>query len=79
MSRIEITIEEYQGMRNKIKNLESSLNSVSQEAASNKEKIEQAKALVEDLQNESFINRLFNWKDITTPLKELFANKNGKV
>ena len=80
MSRIDLDIQEYQGMRTKIKNLESALNSVSQEAAVYKEKIEKAKALVEDLEGESFINRLFSWKSITTPLKELFAKKeNGQI
>lgn len=74
--RIEVTIEEYQGMRKKIKDLESALNSVSQEAAVNKEIIEQAKALVADIGEEGFIGRLFRWKSIVKPLIELF---NGKV
>lgn len=79
MSRIELELSEYQGMRTKIKNLESALNSVSQEAATNKEIIEQAKALVEDLENENIINRLFKWKDIITPLRSLFEKKNDKI
>lgn len=80
MSRIELELSEYQAMRNKIKNLESGLNSVSQEAASKKEKIEQAKALIEDLESESFFNRLFKWKTITLPLRELFEKQeNGKI
>ena len=80
MARIEIDITEYQGMKTKIKNLESALNSVSQEAALYKEKIEKANALVEDLNSETFVNRLFRWKTVTTPLKELFAKKeNGKI
>lgn len=74
--RIEVSIEEYQGMRKKIKDLESALNSVSQEAATNKEIIEQAKALVVDLDEEGFIGRLFRWKSVVEPIKELF---NGKV
>ena len=80
MARIEIDITEYQGMKTKIRNLESALNSVSQEAALYKEKIEKANALVEDLNSETFVNRLFKWKTVTTPLKELFAKKeNGKI
>ena len=80
MGRIEIELSEYQGMKTKIKNLESALNSVSQEAATNKEIIEQAKALVEDLDNESFIDRLFKWKSITAPFRELFGQKkNGEI
>ena len=73
MSRIEVDMKEYQGMRNKIKSLESALNSVSVEAATNKEIIEKAKALVVDLEGEGFFNRLFSWKTITQPFKELFG------
>ena len=76
MSRIDIDMKEYQGMRDKIKNLESALNTVSQEAATNKEIIEKAKALVEDLQGEGLINRMFGWKNVIYPLKKLF---NGKI
>lgn len=74
-ARIEIDITEYQGMKSKISNLESALNSVSTEAASYKEKIEQAKALVEDLENETFVNRLFKWKNAIEPIKTLLHRK----
>jgi hemerythrin-like domain-containing protein len=74
--RIEVSIEEYQGMRKKIKDLESALNSVSQEAAVNKEIIEKAKAFVVDIEDETFVNRLFRWKSVVKPLNELF---NGKI
>ena len=74
--RIEVSIEEYQGMRKKIKDLESALNSVSQEAATNKEIIEQAKALVVDLEEESLFDRSFRWKNIIEPIEKLF---NGKI
>ena len=74
--RIEVPIAEYQGMRKKIKDLESALNSVSQESARNKEKVEQAKALIIDLEGESFINRLFRWNTIVEPLNTLF---NGTI
>ena len=77
MSRIEIDIKEYQGMRNKIKNLESALNSVSTEAAINKELLEKARALVVDLDGEGFLNRLFSWSSVTKPLKDLFGVKNS--
>ena len=72
MSRIEIPISEYQGMKSKIRDLENALNSVSQEAATNKEMIEQAKALVVDLENEPFLIRLFHWKSVIEPFKDLF-------
>jgi uncharacterized protein YigA (DUF484 family) len=74
--RIEIEISEYQGMRKKIKDLESALNSVSKEAATNKEIIEQAKALVVDLEEESSFDRLFRWKNVIEPIEKLF---NGKI
>jgi chromosome segregation ATPase len=77
-ARIELNMKEYQGMNSKIKNLENALNSVSKEAAVNKEKIEQLKALVADLENEGFLNRLFGWKKIIKPFKELFDTDGDK-
>lgn len=73
MARIEVDLAEYQGMRNKIKSLESALNSVSVEAATNKEIVENVKALVVDLEKEGFLNRLFAWKNVIKPFKELLA------
>lgn len=78
MAKIEIDIKEYQGMRTKIKNLESALNSISAEAAENKEKIEKVKALVIDLKNEKFLGRLFRWKTIIEPFTELLKI-DGKI
>ena len=77
MSRIDLDMKEYQGMRDKIKNLESALNSVSTEAAINKELLEKARALVVDLDGEGFLNRLFSWSSVTKPLKDLFGVKNS--
>ena len=71
-------IKEYQGMRNKIKNLETALNSISTEAAENKEIIEKVKALVIDLKNESFFVRLFAWKSVIKPFTDLLG-KHGKI
>ena len=69
-ARIELGMKEYQGMNSKIKNLEDALNSVSKEAAANKEKLEQVKALVADLENEGFFNRLFGWKDTSKSIEQ---------
>lgn len=77
MARIDIDMKEYQGMMNKIKNLESALNSVSTEAAISKELLEKARALVVDLDGEGFLNRLFSWSSVTKPLKDLFGVKNS--
>ena len=74
MSRIEISMEEYQGKKAKIKNLENALNSVSKEAAANKETIEKIKALVSDLENETWINRLCSWKKLIKPFKDILEN-----
>ena len=71
MSRIEISMEEFQGMKSKIQKLELALNSVSKEASIKKEKLEQIKALYEDLKNESLYNRMFSWKQVIKPLKDL--------
>ena len=70
-------LSEYQGMKTKIKNLESAVNSVSKEAAFYKETIEQVKALFEDFKREGLINRVFSWKTMLSPFEELFA-KNGE-
>ena len=78
MSRIEIPITEYQGMKNKIRNLENALNSVSKEAAVNKEYIEKLKMLVSDLEQEPLVTRLFTWKSVVKPFKELLE-KHGKI
>ena len=79
MGRIELDLSEYQGMRKKIKDLESALNSVSIEAASNKEKIEQAKAILEDLKVESLFKRVFNFKKILEPIDTLLNSKNEQA
>ena len=79
MGRIEIDLSEYQCMRKKIKDLESALNSVSIEAASNKEKIEQAKAILEDLKVESLFKRVFNFKKILEPIDTLLNSKNEQA
>ena len=71
MAKIEIDMKEYQGMRDKIESLESALNSVSVEAAANKETIEKVKDLVVDLENEGLLNRLFGWKNVVQPFKNI--------
>lgn len=78
MARIEVDITEYQGMKTKIRNLENALNSVSKEAAINKEYIEQIKTLVLDLENEPFLIRVFHWKSVVEPFKEL-VEEHGKI
>lgn len=72
MSRIEIPIEEYNGLKNKIKSLEQTLVDVSKETAIYKEKLSILESLVMDLENEKILSRIFSWKNIVNPFKEVF-------
>lgn len=74
MSRIEIPMEEYNGLKNKIKQLEGTLADVSKEASVYKEKLGVLEGLVMDLGNEKLADRIFYWKSIVKPFKELFTN-----
>lgn len=76
MARIEIPMTEYNGLKNKIKQLESTLVDVSKEASTYKEKLGILEGLVIDLDNEKLVDRLFNWKSIVKPFKDVFK-KNG--
>jgi hypothetical protein len=78
MARIEIPIDEYNGLKNKIKALEATIVDVSKEAAFYKEKFKDAESLAYDLEAEGFISRLFRWKKIVSPLLELFRKTNDK-
>jgi chromosome segregation ATPase len=72
MSRIEIPMEEYQGLKDKIKSLESSLIEEKNQISIYKQKFNEAKELFDDLKSEGFINRLFNWKRVIKPFNNLF-------
>lgn len=78
MSRIEIPMTEYNGLKNKIKQLESTLVDVSKEASTYKEKLGILEGLVIDLDNEKLVDRLFSWKSIIKPFKDVFK-KNDKA
>ena len=77
MSRIEIPMKEYNGLKNKIKSLEQTLVDVSKETAIYKEKLSILESLVMDLENEKIFSRIFSWKNIVNPFKEVFT-KDGK-
>ena len=77
MSRIEIPMEEYNGLKDKIKQLEATISDVSKEASKYKEKIEMFKSLVMDLEDEGILNRIFGWERIVAPFK--LALENGKT
>ena len=76
MSRIEIPMTEYNGLKNKIKQLESTLVDVSKEASTYKEKLGILEGLVIDLDNEKLVDRLFSWKSIVKPFKDVFKKNN---
>ena len=74
MSRIEIPMSEYNGLKTKIKQLEGTLADVSKEASAYKEKLGVLEGMVMDLGNEKLLDRMFYWKSIIKPFKELFTN-----
>ena len=76
MARIEISMEEYNGLKNKIKQLESTLVDVSKEASTYKEKLGILEGLVIDLDNEKLVDRLFSWKSIVKPFKDVIKNND---
>ena len=70
MSRIEIPMEEYQGMKEKITSLETSLGKTKSEAELFKSKYA---AIVEALDNASeagLVTRIFKWKKLIKSLIE---------
>jgi len=69
---------EYNGLKNKIKQLESTLVDVSKEASTYKEKLGILESLVIDLDSEKLVDRLFRWKSIVKPFKDVFK-KNDKA
>lgn len=78
MARIEIPMTEYNSLKNKIKELESTLADVSKEASVYKEKLAILEALVMDLDDEKLVDRVFTWKNIVKPFKDVFK-KNDKT
>jgi archaellum component FlaC len=79
MSRIEIPMEEYNGLKNKIKSLEQTLVDVSKETAIYKEKLSILESLVMDLESEKILSRIFSWKNIVNPFKEVFIKDEKKT
>jgi hypothetical protein len=78
MSRIEIPMSEYNGLKSKIKSLEQTLVDVSKETAAYKEKLSILESLVMDLEGEGVLNRIFSWKNIVNLFKEVFKKDEKK-
>lgn len=74
MARIEISLDEYNSLKNKKKELEAIIGSQKQEITDLKEKNEEYKDLLEDVKNLKFFERTIHWKDtvdeINNVLKE---------
>ena len=63
MARIEISLDEYNSLKNKNKELEAIIDSQKQEIAGLKEKNEEYKNLLEDISELKFFERTIHWKN----------------
>ena len=64
MARIEISMEEYDALKAKIKNLEEQIVIDSKEIKKYKSDLEDLFFAIEDLENEGLFDRVFKWKNI---------------
>ena len=78
MARIEISMSEYDSLKNRIKELELGLIDVTKEVTLCNERYDEAKFLIENLENESLFNRAFKWKSVIKPIIELLNGKSDK-
>lgn len=62
MSRIEIPMEEYKGMKERIESLENTLASKDKEIDEYKKKYILSQTSLEDISELSLFERVFNWK-----------------
>lgn len=78
MARIEISMSEYDSLKDRIKELEFGIIDVTKEVTLCMEKYDEAKFLIENLENESLFNRVFKWKSVIKPIIELLNGKSDK-
>lgn len=71
MSRIEIPMDEYNGMKERIEELEKTIVSKDKEIQNNKEKCLELENKIDDIVSLSVTERLFNWK---TAIKTILVN-----
>ena len=64
MSRIEIPLKEYQGMKDKIESLEKEIANKNKELEGYKEKYSALKDILENIVETSIFERLFSWNKI---------------
>ena len=72
MARIEISLEEYNSLKNKKKELEVIIGSQKQEITDLKEKNEEYKDLLKDISELKFFERTIHWKDTVDEINSLF-------
>lgn len=71
MARIEISLEEYNSLKNKNKELEAIIGKQKQEIASLKEKNEEYRNLLEEIKNLKFFERTIHWKNTMNEINSL--------
>lgn len=76
--RIEISIEEYIVLKNKIKTLESSLIDVSKDASKYKEKSNNLESLMKDVESLTLIERVLHWKQYKEQIIETIGENDEK-
>lgn len=69
--RIEIPLDEYKGMKSKIKKLEDLLGTATKHNASLKELYGEAKAVLMDILDTTLTDRIFDWKYYKNMIKGL--------
>ena len=70
MSRIEIPMDEYKGMKERIEELEKTLVSKDKEIEEKKNKCLELENKLDDISSLSLLERVFNWKSIIKPILE---------
>lgn len=74
MARIEISLEEYNALKAKIKSLEEQTVSDSKEIKRYKDNFETLFFAIEDLEGEGLFNRVFKWKDVIESILKEFPS-----
>ena len=75
MSRIEIPLDEYNTLKQKIRDLEKMLNDNSNQLSLYQNEINNIEKLILNLKEEGIINRVFNWQKIIKPLMEILKRE----
>jgi hypothetical protein len=71
--RIEIPLDEYNSMKAKIDEFEKILNNTSKEAAKYKEENELIREFLENIQEVTFYQRVFNWNNVKDKINNFLS------